>query len=106
MALRRQTVIALSRGTDVRFTLAFADEAGNAVDMTGHTIAVFEADAAWGEDNFTVAWTDQAGGVALLTGDWTDPEEPPDEVWVIVRTTRTSDGYDQAAPKITVRWIE
>lgn len=102
MTINNEVTVFLNRGTDIRFELAFTDDDGAPIDMSGHTIAVFEADT-WGLANGSVAWTDQAGGVARLTAEW--GASPPDEVWFRVRTTRTADGFDDAAPKLTVRWL-
>ena len=102
MTLRNEATVILNRGTDIRFDLAFTDDTGAPLDMTGHTIAIFEADT-WGTSNGAVAWSDQAGGVARITAEWGNT--PPEEVWFRVRTTRTSDGYDDAMPKLSVRFL-
>jgi hypothetical protein len=94
--------LVLNRGTDIKVDLIFKDDAGDPIDMTGHTIAVFEADA-WGTANGSVDWTDQAAGEAQLSAAWGG--DTPAETWFRVRTTQTSSGFDDALPKITVRFV-
>lgn len=101
MAIKTDATIHLNRGSDIRFDLEFRDDNGAAIDMTGHTIAIFEGDT-WAVANGSVAWVDQAGGIARLTAEW--GSTPPEEVWFRIRTSRTADGFDDAAPKLTVRW--
>jgi len=92
-------------GSDIRYELAFVDDDDQPIDMTGHTIEIFQAEA-WGTSNGTVEWTDQAQGIALLSADWDDtPAAMPEETWFRIRTTRTSDNLDDAAPKLIVRWL-
>jgi Uma2 family endonuclease len=94
-------VLSLPRGSDILFDLEFQDDTGAPINMTGWTIAIFEADA-WGTTNGSVAWQDQAGGVARLSAPWGN--NPPDEVWFRIRATRTADGFDDAYPQLVVRF--
>lgn len=101
MTQKNEVTVFLNRGSDIRFDLEFTDENENPINMTGHTVSIFEAET-WGLANGAVAWTDQAGGVARLTAQW--GASPPEETWFRVRTSRTADGYDDALPKLVVRF--
>ena len=102
MTQKNDVVVYLNRGSDIRFDLEFTDDNGDPIPMTGHTIAIFEAET-WGLANGSVAWTDQAGGVARLSAEW--GASPPEATWFRVRTTRTSDFYDDAFPQLHVRFL-
>lgn len=102
MTEKNEVTVFLNRGSDIRFDLEFTDDNGAPIDMTGHTIAIFEAET-WGASNGSVAWTDQAGGVARLSAEW--GASPPETTWFRLRTTRTSDGYDDAFPQLNVRFL-
>ena len=93
--------VSLERGTDVLNPVEYRDDDGNPINMTGWTIAIFEADA-WMMANATIVWTDQANGDALLRADWTTTT--PAECWVRIRATQTSDGFDDALPIIKIVW--
>ncbi len=95
------TTVVLNRGSDISLEFDFLDDNGAAINMTGWTIAIFEAET-WGLANGSIAWTDQAAGVARLTAQWGNT--PPAETWFRVRATRTADGFDDALPQLTVRW--
>ncbi len=101
MADRLTNVLVLNRGSDILCDLIFKDDAGAALDMTGHTIELFEAEA-WVDENGSVAWTDIAAGEASVSVPWAN--DAPAETWFRVRTTRTSTGFDDALPKIVVRF--
>jgi hypothetical protein len=101
MAAFPDVIIVLNRGSDIRLPLAFEADNGDPIDMTGHSIAIFEG-SEWATANGSVAWTDQAGGLALLSADWTDDPEPPAEVWFRLRTTGS--GFDEAMPALIVRF--
>lgn len=95
------TTVTLNRGSDIFLDLQFQDDNGDPIDMTGWTIAIFEAET-WGLANGSVAWADQSTGLARLSAQW--GATPPSETWFRVRATRTVDGVDDALPKMTVRW--
>lgn len=94
--------LSLNRGSDLFVDLVFRDDTGAPVDMTGHTIQIVEAEP-WALANASVAWVAQAAGSARLRADWTPAA--PAETWVRLQTTRTADGFDDAAPKLVVRWL-
>lgn len=102
MTEKNEVTVFLNRGSDIRFELQFTDDTEAPINMTGHTIAIFEAET-WGTVNGSVAWVDQAQGIARLTAEWGNT--PPSETWFRVRTSRTVDGFDDALPKLTVRWL-
>lgn len=102
MTETNEVTVFLNRGSDIRFDLEFQDDNGAAIDMTGHTIAIFEGET-WAMSNGSVAWTNQAGGVARLSAEW--GASPPEETWFRIRTSRTADGYDDAFPKLNVRFL-
>jgi hypothetical protein len=95
------TSIALNRGSDIYHEFICKDDAGDPINMTGWTIALFEAET-WLAANGVIAWTDQAAGEARLTAAWSS--STPAKTWFIARLTRTSDGFDDALPKVTVRF--
>ena len=102
MTEKNDVTVFLNRGSDIRFDLAFTDDTGAPINMTGHTIAIFEAET-WGLANGSVTWEDQSGGVARLSAEW--GASPPAATYFRVRTTRTSDGYDDAFPQLNVRFL-
>lgn len=101
MTQSNEVTVGVNRGSDIRFDIEFTDDADAPINMTGHTIALFEGDA-WAMQHGSVAWVDQAGGVARLTAEWGN--SPPREVWFRLRTTRTADDYNDALPKLKVRF--
>lgn len=101
MSCEPDDIIVLNRGSDIRLELEWSDDNNQPINMTGWTVAIFEAEA-WGMTNGSVAWTDQAGGVALLQASWGG--SPPSSTWFRIRATRTSDGFDDALPEIKVVW--
>lgn len=102
MTLKNDVTIFLNEGSDIFFALEFTDDAGAPLDMTGHTISIFAAET-WGLANGSVAWVDQAAGIARISAPWA--ASPPAETWFRIRTKRTSDDFDDAAPKLIVRWL-
>lgn len=91
----------LPRGSDIRESMLFKAD-GVALDMTGHTIEIFESEAWFGLSG-SVSWTDQAGGEAVLLREWDN--SAPQITWVRIRTVRTLDGFDDAYPKINVKFV-
>ena len=100
--IQRQVVLTLYRGSDISEALFFKDDLGVALSMIGQQIEIVEAEA-WIAAHGAVAWTDQAGGEARLTAPW--DSTAPAETWVRFRTKRTADDFDDAFPKIVVRFI-
>lgn len=92
----------LNRGSDLRAELLFRADDGSPADMTGHDLVIFEAEA-WAAAHGTAAWVNQALGQAELRADWT--AATPEETWLRVKTQRIVDGFDDALPRIVVRWL-
>lgn len=95
------------RGSDVSLELPFQDDNGAPIPMTGWTIAIFEAGpagtvATYVNTNATVAWTNQAGGIAQFDLPWDNTA--PTEFWVRLRISRTVDGHDDGIDQINVRY--
>ena len=65
--------IPLTLGSDLTFTGVWRDEAGAAMDMTGHTLALFNAHPLLADA--TIQWTNAATGAFSLVcqhrADWT-----------------------------------
>lgn len=100
MTVTSQTLI-LFRGSDVREALLFkADEV--ALNMTGHTIELFEPDP-WFASGGSVAWTDQAAGEAVLILPWNNAA--PNVTRTRIRVKRTADDFDDGYPEIIVRFL-
>ena len=78
MTLKNDVTIFLNEGSDIFFALEFTDDAGAPLDMTGHTISIFAAET-WGLANGSVAWVDQAAGIARISAPWA--ASPPAETW-------------------------
>jgi len=95
-------ILNLYRGSDLFMDLSFRDDNKAPLDMTGHTIQIVEAEA-WAQANASVVWTAQAAGAARLRADWSP--SAPAETWLRLQTTRTADGFDDALPKLIVRWL-
>lgn len=102
MSLQGHEILTLYRGSDINEALFFLDDNNDPIDMTGHTISVFDAEP-WFAANGSVAWSDQAAGEALLAADWAN--DAPEETWVRLLVKRTSDDYDDGYPKIMVRFL-
>ena len=99
--------ITLPRGSDVYFEFPLVDDNDAPINMTGWTVALFEAgpDGAVGsfvQTNHTVAWSNQAGGVFEFKLPW--DAASPEEFWIRLRLTRTADGHDDAIDQIWVRY--
>ena len=62
--------ITINRGSDLIFTGTWRDESGEAVDLTGWEIAVFEPNHLGGD--MTVEWIDAAAGTYEARLEWND----------------------------------
>lgn len=71
------------------------------VDMTGWTITIPEADA-WTTENATVAWVDQAQGIAQVVAKWTPTT--PETLTFRVKFTHTASQFADAIYETIVRY--
>ena len=97
-----ETILKLNRGTDVLHEIAFEDDNGGPVNMTGWTISIFDADP-WMQANASVVWTDQAAGKASVRAIWTPTA--PASVWARLAFTRTLDGHDDTTNILKIVWV-
>jgi len=91
--------LALNRGSDLKFTGVWRDEAGAALNLTGWTIAVFEPHPS--AAGLVVAWTNAAAGVYEASLPWSDGT--PNGRVVNFRLRISKDGEDVSSPMIYVR---
>lgn len=63
-------LIPLNRGSDLRATVVWSDEAGP-INLTGYTVALFEASAELSA-RLSVGFGNRAAGEVTLTMNWSD----------------------------------
>lgn len=64
-------IIKLNKGSDFLATIIWGDESGSAVDLSGYTIAVYDADD-YIASNMSATITDAASGEITLSMQWSD----------------------------------
>jgi hypothetical protein len=90
--------IPLTLGSDLTLPGVWRDEAGAAMDMTGHSISLFNAHPLLADA--TIDWTDAATGAFSLTCQHRDDWSVGRLMYFRIRVSL--DGNDRASPEIWV----
>jgi hypothetical protein len=94
------SVIEINRGSDLRFTGTWRDETGAPMDMTGYSIAVYDATFFPPGSEITVAWVDASLGQYEAELQWSD-SLPLGQV-LSFRLRVSLDGEDRTSPAIGI----
>ena len=90
-------IIKLNYGSDFLASFPWLDEHGNAVDLTGYSVAIYDADD-YTQANMVATISDAPNGVISLSMEWDDDMPQNKEARFRVRITQGT--YDTSTSKL------
>lgn len=83
-------IIKLNYGSDFNVSFVWRDEIGNAVNLTGYSVAIYDADD-YTQANMVSTISDAPNGVVTLSMEWMDAMPTDKEARFRVRITNGND---------------